>query len=43
MDEASMRFDLCGEDFMVYREEKDQKLKVMCYDKDHELTVLELE
>lgn len=43
MDEASMRFDLCGDDFLVYREEKDQKLKVMCYDKDHELTVLEVE
>lgn len=42
-DEASMRFDLCGEAFLVYREEKDQKLKVMCYDKSHELTVLELE
>ena len=43
VDEASMRFDLSGENFFVYREEKDQKLKVMCYDKDHELTVLELE
>ena len=43
MDEASMRFDLNGEEFLVYREEKDQKLKVMCYDKDHVLTVLELE
>lgn len=43
MDEASMRFDLSGEPFLVYREEKDQKLKVMCYDKEHELMVLELE
>jgi len=43
MEEASMRFDLSGEAFLVYREEKDQKLKVMCYDKGHELTVLELE
>ncbi len=43
VDEASMRFDLSGDHFLVYREEKDQKLKVMCYDKDHELTVLELE
>lgn len=43
VDEASMRFDLAGDSFLVYREEKDQKLKVMCYDKDHELTVLELE
>ncbi|MCH9620960.1 MAG: Ribosome hibernation promotion factor [Chlamydiia bacterium] len=43
VDEAAMRFDLSGEPFLVYREEKDQKLKVMCYDKGHELTVLELE
>lgn len=43
MDEACMRFDLSGEPFLVYREEKDLKLKVMCYDKGHELTVLELE
>ncbi|MCH9811653.1 ribosome-associated translation inhibitor RaiA [bacterium] len=43
VDEASMRFDLCGESFLVYREEKDQKIKVMCYDKNHDLTVLELE
>jgi putative sigma-54 modulation protein len=43
VDEALMRFDLSGDEFMVYREEKDQKLKAMCYDKGHELTVLELE
>jgi putative sigma-54 modulation protein len=43
VDEASMRFDLEGLNFLVYREESDQKLKVMCYDKDHQLTVLELE
>jgi ribosomal subunit interface protein len=43
VDEASMRFDLSSDPFLVYREEKDQKLKVMWYDKDHELTVLELE
>jgi putative sigma-54 modulation protein len=43
MDEASMRFDFSCEPFLVYREETDQKIKVMCYDKNHELTVLELE
>ena len=43
VDEASMRFDLSGEPFLIYREEKDQKLKAMCYDNDHQLTVLELE
>jgi len=43
IDEASMRFELEGSTFLVYREESDQKLKVMCYNKDHELTVLDLE
>lgn len=43
MDEAAMVFDLTTEKFLVYKEEKDQKLKILCYDKDHELMVLELE
>lgn len=43
MDEAAMRMDLSRNAFLVYKNEEDQKIKVMYTKKDHTLGVLEIE
>ena len=43
MDEATMRIDLSGDYFLVYRGEEDQKMKVMYVRRDKTLGVLEVE
>jgi putative sigma-54 modulation protein len=43
VNEASMRIDLSGDNFLVYRSEEDQKIKVMYVRRDHSLGVLEIE
>ena len=43
MEEATMRIDLTGDHFLVYRSEEDQKLKVMYGRRDQTLGVLDVE
>lgn len=43
MDEATMRIDLSGDHFLVYRGEEDQKMKVMYVRRDRTLGVLDVE
>lgn len=43
MEEATMRIDLSGDHFLVYRGQEDQKLKVMYVRRDKTLGVLETE
>jgi len=43
MEEATMRIDLSGDYFLVYRGQEDQKLKVMYVRRDHTLGILDIE
>jgi putative sigma-54 modulation protein len=43
LDEATMRIDLSGDHFLIYRSQEDQKLKVMYVRRDTSLGVLEVE
>ena len=43
MEEATMRIDLSGDHFLVYRGQEDQKLKVMYVRRDKTLGILEVE
>jgi putative sigma-54 modulation protein len=43
LQEATMRIDLSGDHFLIYRSEEDQKLKAMYLRRDETLGVLELE
>lgn len=41
-DEAAMKFDLSGEDFLIYKSEEDQAIKVMFRRKDKKLGVIQV-
>lgn len=41
-DEAAMRFELSGDDFLIYKSEEDQKIKVMYRRKDEKLGVIQV-
>jgi len=43
MEEATMRIDLSGDNFLVYRGEEDQKIKVMYVRRDKTLGVIEVQ
>ncbi len=43
LEEATMRIDLCNDNFLVYRSEEEQKLKVMYVRRDKTLGVLDVE
>ena len=43
LEEATMRIDLCDDNFLVYRSEEEQKLKVMYVRRDKTLGVLDIE
>lgn len=42
-DEAAMRFELAGDDFLIYKSEEDQKIKVMFRRKDDKIGLIQID